>query len=35
MYKHIQSIRVICYILFLLVNKTYGLQLAIRDVYES
>jgi hypothetical protein len=35
MYKRIQFIRVIYYFLFLLVDNTYGLQLAIRDVYET
>jgi len=35
MYKQIQSIRVICYSLFMLDDYTYGLQLAIEDVYEA
>jgi hypothetical protein len=34
MYKRIQFIWVICYFLFLLVDNTHVLQLAIRDVYE-
>jgi hypothetical protein len=34
MYKQIQSIKVICRFLFLLVGYTHGLQLATRDVYK-
>jgi len=34
MYRRIQSIRVICCSLFLLVGDTHSLQLAIRNVYE-
>jgi hypothetical protein len=35
MYKHIQSIWVICCLLFLLTYDTHSLQLATRDVYEA
>jgi hypothetical protein len=35
MHKKIQSIRVICYSLFLLADDTHGLQLVIEDVYET
>jgi hypothetical protein len=35
MYKRIQSIRVICFSLFLLVGYTNCLQLTTRDVYEA
>jgi hypothetical protein len=34
MYIQIQSIWVIYFFLLLLVGDTYGLQLAIKDVYE-
>jgi hypothetical protein len=34
MYRRIQSIRIICYSLFLLVNNTHGLQIVIGHVYK-
>jgi hypothetical protein len=35
MYRRIQSIRVICFSLFLLANYTHGLQLNTENMYKA
>jgi hypothetical protein len=35
MYRQIEPIRVICYSLFLFVDNTHSLQLAIEDVHKA